>query len=223
MRVMRGATLVAAAWVGLATVDLLVQMGFLQRLAGSDWLVGWRSLVGLLLAELQAAAICTAAAALAAAVAMRVLPSRSFFEATLAATAAGLGALGVMIHSGVVPGAVVGGLAWPALHLALGRSVERSWGLRASIAAVTLPLLGIALANHAVVSALHARWLAACGLALGAALALGGGAAALRRPRAWMRPLAWAPPAAALLLALLLATGALARGRTAALATPPAK
>jgi arylsulfatase A-like enzyme len=221
MRVMRGATLVVASTVGLATVDLLVQVGFLQRLAEGDWFVGWRSLLGQLLAELQVAALCTAAAACAAAAARRVLPGRSLFEATLAASAAGLGALGVMIHSGVVWGAAAGALAWPALHLALGHRAGRSWGLRASIAAVTLPLLGIALANHAVISASHARWPGAFCLALGAALALGGGAAALRRPRAWMRPLAWAPPAAALLLALLLATGGLARGSMSALATPP--
>lgn len=217
---MRGLKLFAGTLVALWTVDVLVNLGFLQRLR-ADQLVGARSFLGLVLVDAQVAAICSIVAWGAAIVAGRVVASRSAPEEALAILAAGLCAVGVMIPSGVASGVVAAGLLWPTIRYALRRRPNGPWGFQASMAGVGAPLLVVGLAHHALLGATRGQPTTALAHGLGAALVLAVAVAALASPRAWMRPVGWVPAAAACVVALLLSAGWLSKGTRASLPIAP--
>jgi hypothetical protein len=220
-RSLRGIRLVASGLVCLWTLDVLVHLGLVERLLGSDQLVSGAGFLGLLLVDAQVAAAAALAAMLGAAVLARWTQRDETAEA-VALLAAALSFVSASVASGLVWGVVAGVVVWPCVRALAVRRADALAHFATSTHLVMWPVLGLGFAHRGLLHARDGQASEALVVGLLALLVLGLALAAWRmRVPGWTRLAGWLPLAGALGLAVWLSSGAFPHAtRMAAEPTP---
>lgn len=207
-RSLRGIRLVASGLMSLWALDVLVHLGLVERLLGSDQLVSGVGFLGLLLVDAQVAAVAAVAATLGAALLARWTRRDETAEA-VALLAAALAGISVMVGSGVAWGAAAGLGTWLCVRALAVRRAGALARFSTSTHFVMWPVLWLGFAHRSLLHARDGQSGQALPMALLAALlgvvAIVAWRAALAR---WTRPVGWLPLLCALALAGLLSFGA---------------